>query len=169
MRAEGVVTDYVGLVIESDGPPASVGDLCEVETPAGAIRAQVIGFRRGRVLAMPLEEVGGLQPGAKIRARPAGARAPVGEELLGRVLDAFGRPLDGAARLDADSPRPLYIDPEGPMEREPIDQPLATGVRSIDGLIPCGKGQRVGIFGGSGVERARCWQRWRATARRTST
>ena len=151
VRAEGVVTDFVGLVIESEGPPASVGDLCAVETPSGSIRAQVIGFKRGRVLAMPLEEVGGLQPGATVRARPTGSRAPVGEELLGRVLDGFGRPLDGRGSLGCSDYRPLHQEPEGPMQREPIHEPLSTGVRSIDGLIPCGKGQRVGIFGGSGV------------------
>jgi FliI/YscN family ATPase len=151
VRAEGVVTDFAGLVIESEGPAVSVGDLCEVATPGGAIRAQVIGFRRGRVLAMPLEEVGGLQPGAAIRARPAGARAPVGEELLGRVLDGFARPLDGKGPLRCGERQALYYDPPGPMEREPIEQALATGVRSIDALVPCGKGQRVGIFGGSGV------------------
>ncbi len=151
VRAEGAVTDFVGLVIESEGPPASVGDLCEVETAEGKVRAQVIGFKRGRVLAMPLEEVGGLQPGAAIRKRPGGAHAPVGEALMGRVLDGFGRPLDGGGSLGCTELRPLYTDPDGPMEREPIQEPLSTGVRSIDGLIPCGKGQRVGIFGGSGV------------------
>jgi FliI/YscN family ATPase len=100
---------------------------------------------------MPLEEVGGLQPGARVRTRPTGSQARVGEELLGRVLDGFGRPLDGKGALGCAELRPLFSDPAGPMEREPIRQALATGVRSIDAVIPCGKGQRVGIFGGSGV------------------
>ena len=151
VRAEGTVTAFAGLVIESEGPAATVGDVCEVETAAAAIRVQVIGFRRGRVLTMPLEEIGGLQPGLKIRARPAGARAAMGAELLGRVVDGFGRPLDGKGPLGCAELRPLFIDPEGPMQREPIREALATGVRSIDALLPCGKGQRVGIFGGSGV------------------
>ncbi|MEZ5395997.1 MAG: FliI/YscN family ATPase [Bryobacterales bacterium] len=151
VRAEGVVTDFAGLALESLGPAASVGDVCEVECGRGSIRVQVIGFRRGRVLSMPLEDAGGLQPGARIRTRPAGALAPVGDELLGRVLDGFGRPLDGKGPLGCSELRPLYAAPIGPMQREPIHEPMATGVRSIDALIPCGKGQRVGIFGGSGV------------------
>ena len=151
VRAVGIVEDFVGLVIEATGPPVSVGDLCEVRSVGGTIRAQAIGFRKGRVLLMPLEEVAGLQPGAPVRAIPGGSEAPVGEALLGRVIDGFGRPLDGRGALGTLEKRPIHADPEGPMLREPIREPFATGVRAIDALIPCGKGQRVGIFGGSGV------------------
>lgn len=152
IRAEGEVTDFVGLVIESDGPPVSVGELCEATLPSGRrLQTQVIGFRAGRVLSMPLDDPDGLQAGCRLAARRSAALAPVGPELLGRTLDAFGRPIDGLGPLKALGRRALYADPPGPLEREAIREPLETGIRAIDALAPCGRGQRVGIFGGSGV------------------
>ena len=152
IRASGVVSEVVGLLIESDGPPVSVGDLCEVETAAGnRVRTQVVGFRGRRVLSMPLAEVDGLQLGIPIVARREEARVGVGEELLGRVVDGFGRPIDDKGPIHASKFYELYKAPPGPMEREPIDERLTTSVRVIDGLLTCGKGQRVGLFGGSGV------------------
>ena len=152
IRASGVVSEVVGLLIESDGPPVSVGDLCEVETAAGnRVRTQVVGFRGRRVLSMPLAEVDGLQLGIPIVARREEARVGVGEELLGRVIDGFGRPIDDQGPIHASKFYELYKAPPGPMEREPIDERLTTSVRVIDGLLTCGKGQRVGLFGGSGV------------------
>ncbi len=104
-----------------------------------------------RVLAMPLEETGGLQLGDAVVARPEEARVEVGPELLGRVLDGFGRPMDGGPPIPARDAYSLQGTPVGPLEREPITQALVTGIRAIDALLPCGKGQRMGIFGGSGV------------------
>lgn len=148
----GTVTETVGLIVESRGPAAAVGDFCEIITRAGRrIRTQVIGFREGRLLSMPLEETGGLQSGDKIVARPGEARLGVGPGLLGRVLDGFGRPLDGGPAIAAEAWYDLYSPPVGPLEREPITEPLSTGVRAIDAFLTCGRGQRIGIFGGSGV------------------
>jgi flagellum-specific ATP synthase len=111
----------------------------------------VIGFRNGRVLSMPLEETDGLQLGDKLIARQDAGSAPVGLGLLGRVIDGFGEPMDGKGPLVLDDSYPLFRSAPSPMEREPIVKPLVTGVRAIDGLLACGTGQRIGIFGGSGV------------------
>jgi flagellum-specific ATP synthase len=148
----GVVTEVTGLLVESSGPAAAIGDFCEIRTlPGRNIRTQVVGFRNGRVLSMPLEETDGLQLGDPIVARGAEAKMPVGPGLLGRVLDGFGQPMDGGPAIDATDLYDLYCSPPSPLEREHIVEQLVTGVRAIDGLLPCGKGQRMGIFGGSGV------------------
>ena len=148
----GEVTELVGLLIASRGPAASVGDFCEVVTSSGrVIRSQVIGFRNGRVLSMPLEETDGLQLGDRIFARKDDALLRVGPELLGRVLDGFGRPVDAGPPIHTREAYPLYATPRGPLDREHITEPLITGIRVIDGMLPCGNGQRMGIFGGSGV------------------
>ncbi len=95
-RWSGRVTGLTGLLVESDGPAAAAGDLCEViSSNGGAVRAQVVGFRNGRLLSMLLEDTGGIQPGAVIVARPAESAVPAGPQLLGRILDGFGRPMDG--------------------------------------------------------------------------
>ncbi len=152
LRWAGTVTAMVGLLVESAGPAAAVGDFCEVSTSNGKrIRVQVIGFRNGKVLSMPLEETDGLQLGDPIVARREEARAAVGRGLLGRVLDGAGKPMDGKGPVEADAHYDLFCVPPGPLEREPIRQSLTTGIRAIDSLLPCGKGQRVGLFGGSGV------------------
>jgi flagellum-specific ATP synthase len=151
-RWTGQVTEVVGLLIESRGPSAAIGDFCEVLTSGGrSIRTQVIGFRNGRVLSMPLEEIDGLQLGNQVTARSEDARVDVGHGLLGRVIDGFGKPMDGGPPIVAEDAYSLYGTPVSPMDREHITEPLVTGVRAIDGLLPCGKGQRIGIFGGSGV------------------
>ena len=151
----GRVRDLVGLLVASDGPAAAIGDFCEIQSSPGSqggrvIRAQVVGFRDGRVLLMPLEETGGLQLGDRVVARAGAARVDVGPQLLGRVLDGFGNPMDGAVIESAGS-YDLYATPPGPLEREHITTPLVTSVRAIDSLLPFGEGQRIGIFGGSGV------------------
>jgi FliI/YscN family ATPase len=152
MRWRGQVTEVVGLAIESRGPAAAIGDFCEVRTSSGRrIRTQVIGFRNGRVLAMPLEEIDGLEMGDPVEARSEEARVEVGPGLLGRVIDGFGKPIDGGPAIGGDDAYPLNGAAGNPLDREHITEPLVTGVRAIDGLLPCGKGQRIGIFGGSGV------------------
>jgi len=148
----GEVTEMVGLLIASRGPVVSIGDFCEVRTASGrSIRSQVIGFRNEQVLSLPLEEMDGLQLGDRVIARKNEALLRVGPQLLGRVLDGFGRPIDGGPPIHAAASYPLYAAAPCPLEREHITEPLITGIRAIDGLLPCGKGQRVGIFGGSGV------------------
>jgi flagellum-specific ATP synthase len=155
-RWAGRVCDLVGLLVESEGPAAAVGDFCEILTSGSrkdkrVLRAQVVGFRSGHVLLMPLEDTGGLQLGDTVVARPEAARVEVGEKLLGRVLDGFGKPMDGGPPIEHEAFYDLYATPPGPLERQPIAEPLVTGVRAIDGLLPFGRGQRIGIFGGSGV------------------
>jgi flagellum-specific ATP synthase len=152
VRWTGEVTEVAGLLVESRGPSVAIGDFCEVRTASGrAIRTQVIGFRRGRVLSMPLEEIDGLQLGNPVVARGDESRVEVCPGLLGRVLDGFGRPMDGGPRLKGTDSYSLAGTPGNPLDREHITEPLVTGVRAIDALLPCGKGQRIGIFGGSGV------------------
>ncbi len=151
IRGVGEVTDCVGLLVESQGPPASLGDLCRIDSGGTRLNAQVVGFRGGRALLMPLEEMDGMRPGATVTLRPGAGLAPAGEALLGRVIDAFGRPLDDKGPLKTSERIRIYSDPPGPLERRPIRERFVTGVRAIDSLLPCGKGQRVGVFGGSGV------------------
>jgi len=156
LRMEGEIVELVGLIVESRGPAAGMGDFCEIRTRSGrAIRTQVVGFREGRVLSMPLEETDGLCLGDRIVARGGESDVEVSPQLLGRVLDGFGIPMDGGPPIAAPGfeieTRPLYTPPRSPMDRAHIDHRLATGIRVIDGLLPCGKGQRIGIFGGSGV------------------
>ena len=150
--ALGAVTEMVGLLIESSGPAVAVGDFCEIRRATGrTVRVQVIGFRNGRVLSMPLEESSGIQLGDKIVARPVAALVKAGPGLLGRVLDGFGETMDGGPPIEAAALQNLFAVPPGPLEREHITETLVTGIRAVDGLLPCGKGQRIGLFGGSGV------------------
>jgi FliI/YscN family ATPase len=152
IRMEGEVVELVGLIVESKGPAAAVGDFCEIRTRGNRrIRTQVIGFRQGRVLSMPLEETGGLCLGDRIVSRGSESDIDVSPQLLGRVLDGFGNPMDGGPRIHSCESRSLFATPANPLDRPHIDERLATGIRAIDGLLPCGKGQRIGIFGGSGV------------------
>src|ERR1700676_35243 len=151
-RWTGTITELVGLLVESNGPAVGVGDFCEITTQDGRlIRTQVIGFRDGRVMSMPLEETDGLHLGDAITGRKEDARMEAGPELLGRVIDGFGKPLDGLGPIGAKELYDLYAAAPGPLEREPIGETLTTGIRVIDSLLTCGKVQRIGIFGGSGV------------------
>jgi flagellum-specific ATP synthase len=148
----GEVLEIAGLLVESAGPAAAIGDFCEIRTAGGRrVRTQVVGFRNGRVLSMPLEETGGLQLGDQVVARRGAARVAVGPGLLGRVLDGFGQPLDRGPEIETCAACELYGAPPGPLDREHITAPLTTGIRAIDSLLPVGQGQRIGVFGGSGV------------------
>jgi FliI/YscN family ATPase len=152
LRGSGVVVGLTGLLVESHGPAAAIGDFCEIHVAGGKrVRTQVIGFREGKLLSIPLEETGGLRLGDAVVARREDARMEVGQGLLGRVLDGFGRPMDSGPRIHAEACYDLYRTPPNALEREHITEPLTTGIRAIDSLLPCGAGQRVGIFGGSGV------------------
>jgi flagellum-specific ATP synthase len=148
----GEIVEVVGLLLASRGPAAAVGDFCEVLTSSGRrIRTQVIGFRNGNVLSMPLEEVDGIQLHDPIVAREGDSAVAVGPELIGRVVDGFGNPIDRKPKIRAQAHYPLYQPAGSPMDREHITESLSTGVRAIDALLTCGKGQRMGVFGGSGV------------------
>ena len=148
----GEVVELVGMLISSRGPSAAIGDFCEVVTSAGRrIRTQVIGFRDGHVLSMPLEEIDGIQLKDRIYARQEDALVAVGPDLVGRVLDGFGRPIDRKPKIQAQAQYRLYQNSGSPMDREHITEPIVTGLRAIDSMTLCGKGQRMGIFGGSGV------------------
>lgn len=152
LRSTGEVIEMRGLLIESTGPAAAIGDFCEILSTSGrTIRVQVVGFRDGRVLSMPLEETDGLRLGDIVLARPHAAKVAVGPQLLGRVLDGFGCPMDGLPPIEAAASYDLYRNPESPLTRVHITETLVTGIRAIDGMLPIGKGQRIGIFGGSGV------------------
>jgi flagellum-specific ATP synthase len=152
VRALGKVTQAVGLAVEVRGLDGSVGDLCEIECGREPLPAEVVGFREDRVLLMPLAEMAGVRPGTAVRAtgRPLGV--PVGPGLLGRVLDGLGRPIDGKGPIGGGAVRrPVHADATPVLERRRIVEPLATGIRALDALVPVGRGQRVGIFAGSGV------------------
>src|SRR5436190_19683426 len=119
----GSVTEMVGLLIESSGPAAAVGDFCEIRTSAGrTVRVQVIGFRNGRLLSIPLEESSGIQLGDRVIARPVAALVKTGPGLLGRVLDGFGDPMDGGPPIEGGELYNLFATPPGPLEREHITE-----------------------------------------------
>lgn len=152
VRMSGRVTDVVGLVIESTGPAYPVGGLCRIEGHNGStVPAEIVGFKKNRVLLMPLGEVSGIGPGSRIIAVKEKPDVAVGWELRGRVLDGLGRPLDGRGPYRAQAYYPLYGARLNPLERRPIREPLDLGVRAINSLLTCGRGQRLGIFAGSGV------------------
>lgn len=149
----GRVTQVVGLVIESAGPSARIGDLCIIETEPGqpGIRCEVVGFRGERVLMMPLGEISGVKSGCLVKGTGHCLRVPTGNELLGRCLDALGRPMDDLGSLNIHQHYPVNAAPPNAMQRQMIQHPFETGVRAIDSVLTMGVGQRVGIFAGSGV------------------
>ena len=153
IKMVGTINKAVGLVIESQGPPVRVGDLCDIvdESSEESTAVEVIGFKEKTVLSMPLGRLQGVKLGNKIVARNKPALVKVGSKLLGRVLDGLGNPIDELGPLEFSDEYPLHRQPENPLMRENIQEPLGTGVRAVDGILTCGKGQRVGIFGGSGV------------------
>lgn len=148
----GRISRVVGLALEAQGPRAQLGELCRVHrTGNGTLLAEVTGFRDGRTLLTPLGDPGGVGPGNLVEAMSTVLGVMVGPGLLGRVLDGLGRPIDSLGPLDACSWRPVDCPAPPAMERPPIGLPLPTGVRAIDGVLTCGRGQRMGIFAGSGV------------------
>lgn len=153
IRANGKVTKIVGLVIEAHGPATNVGSICDIY-PKGSMKkvsAEVLGFRENKVLLMPLEDIRGIGPGSRVIAKEQKAFVPVGEGLLGRVIDGLGNPIDGIGPLFTDKKYPIYANPMNPLSRRRITTPLDLGIRAINGLLTVGCGQRMGIFAGSGV------------------
>lgn len=153
VRSHGRVVQLIGLVVESEGPLAAVGEVCRIESARhqGATLAEVVGFRNNHVLLMPLGETHGIHPGSEVIALGTSLQVPVGEELKGRVLDGLGQPLDDLGRIHAEQSMPLNLLPPHPLKRQRIRQAFRTGVKAIDTFTPCGRGQRLGIFAGSGV------------------
>ena len=152
IRLHGKVTQVVGLVIEGYCPETSVGAICEVRPKDGEpIPAEVVGFKDNKILLMPLGDLRGVGLDSLISVRRDKATLKVGPGLLGRVIDGLGNPIDDKGPLSLDMEYPIYAAPVNPMKRPPIRRPLDLGIRSINGLLTCGQGQRVGIMAGSGV------------------
>jgi flagellum-specific ATP synthase len=151
LEKRGHVTQVIGLVIEANGPMCAVGDICRIETSGEGILAEVVGFRGDCVLLMPLREVHGIQPGSPVVAVGRGLKLPVGDELRGRILNGLGEPIDGRPPLHTLQSASIINRPPHPLERKRISQVFETGIKAIDTFMPCGQGQRLGIFAGSGV------------------
>ncbi|MGQ9853575.1 MAG: FliI/YscN family ATPase, partial [Candidatus Oleimicrobiaceae bacterium] len=152
-RFEGRVTEVAGVVIASEGPSASIGDVCLIRSRSGecAQEAEVVGIRGHKVLLMALGELNGIGPGSLVVRKREQFTTPVGQQLLGRVIDGLGRPIDNKGPLRTSQRRSIYQQAPEPLSRRRIERPLATGIRAIDALLTCGEGQRLGIFSGSGV------------------
>jgi flagellum-specific ATP synthase len=153
IQVRGSVTNIVGLVVEGHGPGSFMGGMCEIY-PKGSgdsIMAEVVGFRDKRVLLMPLGDLEGIGPGSTIVARKPSPSAKVSDELLGRVIDGMGLPLDGKPLIVRGKEMPLYGQPANPLERKRITEPLDLGIAAINGVLTMGKGQRMAIMAGSGV------------------
>jgi flagellum-specific ATP synthase len=153
IRHNGKVNQVIGVVIESYGPAMSVGETCEIryKRMEAPIIAEVVGFRDNKVLLMPLGELGGIGAGAEVKALGRPLSVALSPALLGRVLDGLGRPIDDKGDILAERRAPTVATPPDPLTRPRVTEVLPLGVRAIDGLLTCGKGQRVGIFSGSGV------------------
>lgn len=149
----GTVTAVAGLIIESDGPNVGLGDLCLLRSPRAdfSVQAEVVGFREHRVLLMPLGETSGLHVGCEVAALDRPPLPRPGPEMLGRVLDALGRPFDSLGMIPVEHDPSVNNGPPHPLRRQRIKKPFATGVRAIDAFVPMGCGQRLGLFAGSGV------------------
>jgi flagellum-specific ATP synthase len=152
-ESRGRVVQLIGLVIESEGPLAGVGEVCRIESARhdGSTLAEVVGFRNHHLLLMPLGEIHGIHPGSEVIATGAPLRFPIGDELKGRVIDGLGQPLDGLGPINAAESMGLHLQPPHPLKRQRIHDVFRTGIRAIDAFTPCGRGQRLGIFAGSGV------------------
>ncbi|MFA6978866.1 MAG: flagellar protein export ATPase FliI [Ignavibacteriaceae bacterium] len=153
VKVNGKVTDVVGLIIISVGPNVSLGEVCYIVDTDGneVCKSEVVGFKDGKVLSIALGEVHRISPSCEIIASGKNFTIGVGDQLLGRVIDGLGNPIDGKGELFYETEFSIYREPPNPLTRKRIVTPLQTGVRSIDGLLTIGKGQRVGIFAGSGV------------------
>jgi flagellum-specific ATP synthase len=153
MKLNGKITQIIGLVIESQGPNVNLGELCYIHprNQSEPIPAEVVGFRENRVLLMPVGEMQGIGPGCEVVSAHRMLKVNVGRQLLGRVLDGLGNPIDGKGPLISNTQYPLSAMPPPPLTRRRIAEKLAVGVRSIDSVLTLGRGQRIGIMAGSGV------------------
>ena len=153
IKYTGKVIGVKGLLVESNGPRSVIGEICSIQIPSQntSILAEVVGFEGNTVRLTPYGDIKGIECGCVVIASGHVLEVPVGEYLLGRVIDATGKSLDGKGDIAAQEYYPATASPPNPMKRKPIDRRIVTGVRAIDGLLTAGKGQRLGIFAGSGV------------------
>lgn len=152
LRVVGRVTGVAGLAIEASDLSLPIGTLCQIRLLGGSgCQAQVIGFDRNRTILMPLSDIAGVAAGDHVENSRGSGRIACGPRLLGRVIDGFGRPIDGLGPIDGGTSRSIEAEPQAAMERGLVREPVSTGVRAIDGLLTCGQGQRMGIFSGPGV------------------
>ncbi|MEW5701275.1 MAG: FliI/YscN family ATPase [Candidatus Zixiibacteriota bacterium] len=153
IRPTGRVVGMVGLTVEADGPAARVGEFCRLEDLKGrrSVPAEVVGFRQGKILLLPLGEHQGIGPGWIVTASGEPLTVQVGDGLLGRVVDALGHPVDGMEPISNAHRQPLVASPPDPLSRPRVTERISTGIRAIDTLLTMGKGQRMGLFAGSGV------------------
>lgn len=151
IRAEGRVSQVIGLIVESDGPIAQIGEYCTIEGDNTPIPAEVVGFKGEKILLMPLGQMQGIRAGSRVVSSGRPLMVGVGPALLGRILNGLGEPIDGGGAIEAIAHRPLDNEPPNPLTRRRITEPLQLGIKAIDGLLTCGEGQRMGIFAGSGV------------------
>ncbi|MDR5600842.1 flagellar protein export ATPase FliI [Paenibacillus larvae] len=153
VRVNGKVTQVIGLTVESEGPDASIGDVCYIYPLKSdqPLKAEVVGFRDNKVILMPLGELDSIGPGCDVVGTGKPLTVPVGHELLGKVLDGLGQPLDGSFLPSRMTQYSTNNSPNNPLQRPRVLEPLGVGVKCIDGLLTIGRGQRVGIFAGSGV------------------
>ena len=149
---EGSLTRMIGLTLEASGCQAAIGDRCEVMTADGTnVEAEVVGFSQDRLYLMPTTVMHGVMPSARVVPMQRTGRVQVGPQLLGRVIDGGGQPLDGLGPIECEASVRLTGVPINPLERQTISQPLDVGIRSINALLTVGRGQRIGLFAGSGV------------------
>ena len=150
----GKVCQVIGLTVESIGPAAKVGEICDIyplKSDNRVIKAEVVGFKDNKTILMPLGELAGIGPGSKVISTNKSLMVPVGMQFVGRILDGLGNPMDGKGEINVDTFYNIDNDPPDPLSRERITEPLPLGIKAIDGLLTVGRGQRIGIFAGSGV------------------
>lgn len=150
---KGRVTKIVGLTVESLGPSVKMGEVCKITSPTKdkTILSEVVGFKDNKILLMPLDELEGIGPGSTVEALGHALKVPVSDNLLGRILDGLGKPIDDKEQVFTNVLYNIENTAPNPLTRKMIKEPLPIGVKAIDGLLTIGKGQRVGIFAGSGV------------------
>ncbi len=150
---KGSILRVAGLMVESNGPAVGLGQICKIHIRDGKknVLAEVVGFKEGHLILLPLEHIDGISPGDMVIALDKPRFIHLDDNILGRVLDGLGRPIDGKGPLGSSEKRPLDNMSPPPLSRKIISEPLALGIRAIDGILTCGKGQRIGIFSGSGV------------------
>jgi flagellum-specific ATP synthase len=152
VKKTGKISQIIGLIIESNGPGVSIGSICTIQSKnRPPVEAQVVGFRDNKTLLMPLGDIYGIAPGCTIEVTEEQPSFSVSSEMIGRVLDGNGKPIDGKGPIPLGTNYPIMGTPLNPLCRERIKQPLDVGVRSINGLLTCAKGQRIGIMAGTGV------------------
>jgi flagellum-specific ATP synthase len=153
LKFSGRVSKIIGLMIESIGPAVEIGEVCDIYPikNINPLKGEVVGFNQDKVLIMPLGDMTGIGPGSRVVATGHALQVDVSEELLGRILDGLGNPIDELGKPSVDRKYPANNDPPNPLFRDKIVEPIPLGIRTLDALLTCGRGQRIGIFAGSGV------------------